>query len=512
MTSKLNIYRDLFGQHLIKAHDGKCLEYDSESPLHNKFILLYFSAKWCGPCRRFTPQLKAFYNELKMRDESLFEIVFVSSDKNNFEFTQYFIEMPWFAIPFSSRSLSDKLYNNYGINSIPQLVVLNRNLDVLHCNGNSKITSDPTGSRFPWLLPSIFSDIGSSLLSNRGLVSALSIKGKYIGLYFAAGWCAACQLFIPKLLASYKERNDVANDFEIIYISSDKDEESFLKAFACMPWLALPYADPRNHTLSNRLDIDGIPCLAMLDPLGNIINRRAVKAVEDHVLRGVGSRGFPFPPALVQDLSASIGSSKRNINTTPSLVLFMELADDVTQASAAEAMREASIRLAQEYGEAPTPLLFFVDFRGCSAARRLRRMCGWQKHHHSHASSLIIIDINDGGGFYTWSNEVRNMVTVQVSSGSEDHLAEESAVEVTVRVGDVTDSAYLQDEQSGGASLVTLSAAESQSQSDGNNPGAAFAFDKSVQADIPFLTADLVLDFAHAFLQRLLSRKQMQSY
>ena len=65
---------------------------------------LYFSAHWCPPCRGFTPKLAEWYKTVKSGPNgSKFEIVFVSSDKDEQSFSEYFAEMPWHALPFSDR-------------------------------------------------------------------------------------------------------------------------------------------------------------------------------------------------------------------------------------------------------------------------------------------------------------------------------------------------------------------------------------------------------------------------
>ncbi|CAF4876620.1 unnamed protein product, partial [Rotaria sp. Silwood1] len=51
-------------------------------------------------------------------------------------------------------------------------------------------------------------------------------KGKVIGLYFSAHWCPPCRGFTPILIDFYKKHSEDKN-FEIIFISSDNDEESF---------------------------------------------------------------------------------------------------------------------------------------------------------------------------------------------------------------------------------------------------------------------------------------------
>lgn len=69
-------------------------------------------------------------------------------------------------------------------------------------------------------------------------------KGKVLALYFSAHWCKACQNFTPLLKDWYKKirRSDSGkNNFEIVFISSDNEEDEFKEYYSEMPWLALPY-------------------------------------------------------------------------------------------------------------------------------------------------------------------------------------------------------------------------------------------------------------------------------
>ena len=69
-----------------------------------KVIGLYFSAHWCPPCRGFTPNLGKFYENVKgSSNGDKFDIVFVSSDRDQEAFTEYLNDMPWWALPFERR-------------------------------------------------------------------------------------------------------------------------------------------------------------------------------------------------------------------------------------------------------------------------------------------------------------------------------------------------------------------------------------------------------------------------
>ena len=56
-------------------------------------VLFYFSAHWCPPCRGFTPVLAEWYKE-QTANEKNFEIVFITSDRDDDSFKSYFSEMP----------------------------------------------------------------------------------------------------------------------------------------------------------------------------------------------------------------------------------------------------------------------------------------------------------------------------------------------------------------------------------------------------------------------------------
>jgi nucleoredoxin len=111
-----------------------------------KPIGLYFSAHWCPPCRGFTPQLAEWY-KAGLREKM--EIIFVSSDRDQKSFDEYFKEMPWLALQYESRDAKQALSEIFGVSGIPSFVVLHPDGTTITTDGRSQVASDPTGAQFP---------------------------------------------------------------------------------------------------------------------------------------------------------------------------------------------------------------------------------------------------------------------------------------------------------------------------------------------------------------------------
>jgi nucleoredoxin len=68
-----------------------------------------------------------------------FEIVFISSDKNQESFDEYYASMPWLALPFTDRKLKAKLSGKYGVSGIPTLVLLDPSANIITKDGRSAV-------------------------------------------------------------------------------------------------------------------------------------------------------------------------------------------------------------------------------------------------------------------------------------------------------------------------------------------------------------------------------------
>ena len=123
-------YYDIIGNKLIDNNNQK---YDLKETTNNTYFGLYFSAKWCGPCRNFTPKLIDFYNKSEN-----FEVIFVSLDKNENEFSEYFSKMPWKSLPFDNQQ-SEELSEFFGVQGIPTLILVDHEGNVLTRQGKEII-------------------------------------------------------------------------------------------------------------------------------------------------------------------------------------------------------------------------------------------------------------------------------------------------------------------------------------------------------------------------------------
>jgi thiol-disulfide isomerase/thioredoxin len=60
-----------------------------------------------------------------------------------------------------------------------------------------------------------------------------------VGIYFSAHWCPPCRKFTPLLAEVYKEIAAAGKKIGVVFVSSDRDEESFREYFRKMPWVMI---------------------------------------------------------------------------------------------------------------------------------------------------------------------------------------------------------------------------------------------------------------------------------
>jgi nucleoredoxin len=122
-------------------------------------------------------------------------------------------------------------------------------------------------------------------------------------VYFSAHWCPPCKGFTPSLSEFYQKlqsKGQIA--FEIVFASSDKDENAFNGYYDEMPFAALPYEKrDLKGKLSSAYGVSGIPTLVVLDTDGTVLTKKGRNEVSSDP---EGIR-FPWRPlSLTEELGS----------------------------------------------------------------------------------------------------------------------------------------------------------------------------------------------------------------
>jgi len=380
---------DLFGDSLLTPGGAQ----PTADALAGKTTIgIYFSAHWCPPCRGFTPKLAQMYKDVF--EAKGMAIVFASSDRDEAAFKEYFGEMPWFALPFENRAAKDKLSKKYKVQGIPSFVIIDPQGNTITTDGRSAVMEDPTGEKYPWIPPTaeekaqeVVNAIGPDLVGQAG--------GKPIGLYFSAHWCPPCRGFTPKLAEYYK--NGLKDKMEIIFVSSDRDEESFGEYFKEMPWKALPFANrDAKEKLSKAMGVNGIPCFAVINPDGTVVTTDGRSKVEKD------PKGDNFPAAWLPQPFNDVNDDPSPMNEEKCVIAMGSNA----------AMVEAVRTVASEYHEAAgrniddMTMRFFEAPAGSvtDQIRKLTKVDG---------EKLVVLDIPAGGKYYICDGAAADVAAVK---------------------------------------------------------------------------------------------------
>lgn len=121
----------------------------------------------------------------------------------------------------------------------------------------------------PFLDGDLVSLKGKSLTSLRDFVKPT----KYYLFYYTASWCGPCQKFTPSLVEFYNANKPGNNEFEIILVTSDSDEDS-MKEYALekkMTWPHLKLSKVERFKKEFKHPGTGIPNLVLTDTEGKIL-------------------------------------------------------------------------------------------------------------------------------------------------------------------------------------------------------------------------------------------------
>lgn len=289
-----------------------------------KTICLLFSANWSRPCKAFLPQLVQAYNTLKDTGQEL-EVIFVSFDRDENGFKEHMKCMPWLVVPFDV-NLQKILGNVYKVNQIPSFIPMDVSPKLLAKDAVGMI-KDYGADAFPFTkkrqeelkaldeakrrggkVDELFANgIEDSFVTGKGgKICASDLVGKTIGLYFGAHWCPPCRDFTFQLTEAY---NDIVTnknqEFEVVFISTDRDFTEFELSISKMPWPAIPFNSKKRQDLCRIFEVKWIPSLIFLGPNGKTISTNGREIVSLY-----GARGFPFTEAKILEIETSLMKEK----------------------------------------------------------------------------------------------------------------------------------------------------------------------------------------------------------
>uniref|UniRef100_A0A7S3P094 Thioredoxin domain-containing protein n=1 Tax=Amphora coffeiformis TaxID=265554 RepID=A0A7S3P094_9STRA len=329
--------------------------------------------------------------------------------------------MPWKCIPCgpATDALRQTLARTYQVQGIPHLVILNaEDGKIVTTSGVEDLMGDAQGERFPWAPPSLAEIWPSHILTTtaannnkKKLVEASQIldPSKYILLYFSAHWCPPCRAFTPKLGQAYQQLKaspELADQVELVFVSSDQDQVAFDEYFNDMPFCALPFAERRaKEQLSKRFGIEGLPTLLTLGPVvGDQGDRPVINdKVRSFIMAGEALTDFPYHPKSCQDLTMGVDG----IHEHKSLIVFCEQQDDEEQATITSIVTE----VAQAFRQAGHDTQFFTATAVGGIGSAIRQNVGLPAQPTDANMILVMVDIPDNGGYYvkTFSDDADDL-------------------------------------------------------------------------------------------------------
>ncbi|KAL8110213.1 putative nucleoredoxin 1 [Apium graveolens] len=311
--------------------------------MQGKFVVLHFVplVPWTARLRLWVSSLVEVYEQLQPK--GCFEVVFIgvevdtnplnSSLKDLFE--EKFSTMPWTAIPLEDiQSIQTRLgfpvsryidaFTTFSFVIDPMGIVLQCGADddflLYGAPGfpfsDHKIQSLESQDKQLLKHPTItqlLTSPGCDCVINKDKqeVPVHHLEDKVVGLYFYENF--PIDNTTEHILKAYEQVAD-KEKFEIVLVylhntfttSGRASEESFWKSFNKMPWLALPFKDPRCSSLQLIFKYDKVfedpdpdPRLVIIGPQGKFFD-----AYGHHILNVHGTKAYPFTRQRLAELAA----------------------------------------------------------------------------------------------------------------------------------------------------------------------------------------------------------------
>jgi len=118
---------------------------------------------------------------------------------------------------------------------------------------------------------------------------------------------------------AYEELKARGENFEVVLIPLDEDEEAFKEILGSVPWLSLPFKDKFCGKLAQYFELSTLPTLVIIGPDGKTLNANVAEAIEDH-----GVEAYPFTPEKFAELD-EILKAREAAQTLESILVSEDL-------------------------------------------------------------------------------------------------------------------------------------------------------------------------------------------
>jgi nucleoredoxin len=108
-----------------------------------------FGAYWCENCRTFSETLTELYNYINS-EHLKFEVIYINNDQNIETHDRFRQLMPWLSVKFTDQTFCHELRQKFEITTMPQLIILKPDGDVITRNGRQDIHSDYDTAFISW--------------------------------------------------------------------------------------------------------------------------------------------------------------------------------------------------------------------------------------------------------------------------------------------------------------------------------------------------------------------------
>lgn len=173
--------------------------------------------------------------------------------------------------------------------------------------------------------------------------------------------------------------------WQIVFVSSDRNQEMFNEYFGTMPWKALEFGttSAERAALSRLCEVEGIPTLALINTRsGEVVTTSARELVL------ADPEGFPWPPKPVSSIDMAVNS----INEKKTAILFVDRATSSTS-EIEKRFQEVAETM---WKDADRNIVFAVARESDATSDRIRAFLELDDSEGADSVRVIVTDIEEG--------------------------------------------------------------------------------------------------------------------